>query len=294
MAQPLPRALAPGLYIVATPIGNLSDISARALDVLAGADVVACEDTRVTAKLLSAYDVAAKTLAYNDHNAERVRPRLIERLQSGASVALVSDAGTPVVSDPGYKLVQAAHDNGIAVTAIPGASAVTTALAAAGIAPDRFLFAGFLPPKTAARRRDLGTLAGVPASLVFFESARRLAASLADMAAVLGGERDAAVVRELTKIHEEVRRGSLASLANEYGGSPARGEIVVVVGPPVDDGGADDAAVDVALTAAMATMRLRDAVDAVSAATGRARREVYGRALVLQAAAKGTDDGGDD
>ncbi len=276
------------MYIVATPIGNLGDISARALDVLRRANVIACEDTRVTAKLLNAHDVPAKTLAYNDHNAERVRPRLIERMQSGASVALVSDAGTPVVSDPGYKLVRECHEAGVGVTAIPGPSAVTTALAAAGVAPDRFLFAGFLPAKSAARRRELGSLATVPASLVFFESARRIAGSLADMAAVLGGARDAAVVRELTKIHEEVRRGTLAELADDFAATETRGEIVVVVGPPVDDGGADDAAVDSALGEAMATLRLRDAVDAVCAATGRARREVYARALALSR----DDDGG--
>ena len=277
-AQPLAAAL----YVVATPIGNLGDISARALAVLRDADVVACEDTRVTAKLLTAHGVRAKTLAYNDHNAERVRPQLIKRLQSGASVALVSDAGTPVVSDPGYKLVRDCHDAGIAVAPVPGASAVMAAVAAAGVAPDRFLFAGFLPTKAAARRRDLASLAAVPASLVFFESARRLGGSLADMVTVLGGAREAAVVRELTKLHEEVRRGTLAALAEHYATAAARGEIVVVVGPPGAAAAVDDDAVDAALREAMADMRLRDAVDAVSAATGRARRDVYARALALR------------
>ncbi len=273
--------LAAGLYLVATPIGNLGDLSARAVTVLDGADVVACEDTRVTAKLLHAYHIDRKTVSYNDHNGPRVRPRLIKQMQSGGSVALVSDAGTPVVSDPGYKLVQAAHDAELTVTAVPGASAVMASIAVAGIAADRFMFAGFLPPKTAARRAALAELAAVPGSLVFFESPRRLAASLADMARVLG-DREAAVTRELTKLYEEVVRGSLHDLAAQYGAAPVRGEIVVVVGPPVTATASDDE-VDAALATALSTMSVRDAVATVSGATGRPRRAVYERALALTA-----------
>ncbi len=277
-----PTPLAGGLYIVATPIGNLGDITLRALAVLRAADVIACEDTRVTLKLLRAYGIAAETTAYHDHNANRVRPRLIKRLQDGESVALVSDAGTPLIADPGYKLTQAAIDAGILVTTVPGASAVTGALTVSGLPPDRFLFAGFLPPKRSARQTALRALRDVPASLVFYESARRLAASLADMAAVLG-DRPAAVVRELTKRHEEVRRDDLAALAARYAGQgPPRGEVIVVVAPPGDtDRPTTDEAVDALLREALAQHSLRDAVADVAATTGRSRRDVYARALAV-------------
>src|SRR5579872_1158728 len=218
-------ALASGLYLVATPIGNLRDVTLRALEILAGADLIACEDTRVTSKLLNHYAIATPLTPYHDHNAAKARPALLRRLGEGAAIALVSDAGTPLVSDPGLKLVQAARDAGHGVTALPGASALLAALSVAGLPTDQFLFVGFLPPKQAARRTRIAELAVVPASLVLFETGPRIAATLADLAAGLG-RRQAALCRELTKIHEEVRRGELATLAQEYSGREARGEIV--------------------------------------------------------------------
>jgi len=276
-----PSKLAPGLYLVATPIGNLADVTLRALDVLRRADAVLCEDTRVTAKLLARYGIAVTTQPYHDHNAERVRPAVLERLKAGAALALVSDAGTPLVSDPGYKLVRDALADGIAVTVVPGASAALTALLGSGLPPDRFLFAGFLPPKTAGRRKALDELKDVAATLVFFESAPRLGESLADMSAVLG-PRPAAVARELTKLHEEVRRDDLAALAAHYRtAGPPKGEVVLVVGPPAP-ATASDSELDRALGAALAHKSLREAVDDVVAATGARRRQVYTRALALK------------
>ena len=274
--------------MVATPIGNIRDVTLRALDVLAAADILACEDTRVTAKLLRLYGItAAQTFPYHEHNAEKIRPKLLARLRAGATVALVSDAGTPLVSDPGYKLVREAVAAGIAVHAIPGPSAGIAALVSAGLPTDRFLFAGFPPPRQAARIRVFRELSRIPASLVFFESARRLAASLADMAAVLG-PRPAAVARELTKLHEEVRRDTLAALAQHYGAAgPPKGEVVIVVAPPAPDDVPAD--IDSLLRDALARMSLRDAAAAVSDATGMPRREVYTRALAL-AAARDPDD----
>ncbi len=276
-------ALAPGLYLVATPIGNLADISLRALEVLAKADLVACEDTRTTRKLLSAHGIKAVLTSYHEHNAARVRPRLMEHLECGEAVALVSDAGTPLVSDPGYRLVEAAIASDIAVTAIPGASAGLAALTVSGLPTDRFFFAGFLPARAAARRRALGELAAIEASLVIYESARRLPAALADMAQVLG-PRQGAVARELTKLHEEVRRGTLSELADHYGGAgPPKGEVVVVVGPPERGGRAtlDAQDLDAKLGAALGRASLRDAVAAVAAETGLPRKRVYARALEL-------------
>ena len=273
--------LAPGLYLVATPIGNLADVTLRALDVLRSADAVLCEDTRVTAKLLARYGIAAATQPYHDHNAERVRPAILARLKAGAALALVSDAGTPLVSDPGYKLVRAALADGIAVTVVPGASAALTALLGSGLPPDRFLFAGFLPPKAAGRRRALDELKDIAATLVFFESAPRLAESLADMAAIFG-PRPAAVARELTKLHEEVRRDDLAALAAHYRTvGPPKGELVVVVGPPAA-AATSESDLDRALGAALAHKSLREAVEDVAAATGARRRQVYARALALK------------
>ncbi len=266
--------------MVATPIGNLRDISLRALDVLRGADRIACEDTRVTAKLLSRYAITTRTTAYNDHNAQRVLPDLIQRLKDGESLALVSDAGTPLISDPGYRLVTAAREADIPVYAIPGASALLAALASAGLPTDAFFFAGFLPPKQAARMRRLGKLAAVPGTLVFYETGPRLAESLADMTEVLG-QRSAAVARELTKLHEEVLRGTLVHLTKELANAPPlRGEIVVIVGPPVEEG-ADDDKVRAELRNALENMSVRDAASEVAAQTGRARREVYRMALEL-------------
>jgi len=273
----------PGLYLVATPIGNLRDISLRALDLLAAADVIACEDTRVTAKLLSHYGLATPTLAYHEHNAERMRPQLLERLKAGEVVALVSDAGTPLISDPGYKLVRAAVAEAIGVTALPGPSAVLTGLVLSGLPSDRFLFMGFLPPKATARQRVLSEVASLRATLLFFETAPRLADSLADMAQILGA-REAAVARELTKFYEEVKRGSLAELATHYrGAGPPKGELIVAVAPaenaasvPMSDG-----ALDAELSAALVTMSIKDASAVVAAATGQPRRTVYQRALAL-------------
>ncbi len=221
----------PGLHIVATPIGNLGDITLRALATLAGADLIACEDTRVTRKLLDRYSIATPLTPYHDHNAAIARPKLLQRLADGAAVALVSDAGTPLVSDPGFKLVRAAQEAGHSVTALPGASAALAALTVAGLPTDQFFFAGFLPVKAVARRARIAELARIPATLVFFETGPRIAATLADLAAELGS-REAAVCRELTKMHEEVRRGDLPALAQSAEAGEIRGEFVLVVAPP--------------------------------------------------------------
>jgi 16S rRNA (cytidine1402-2'-O)-methyltransferase len=266
--------------LVATPIGNAGDISFRALEVLRQVDVIACEDTRVTGKLMARYGIATPLLAYHEHNAARMRPLVLERLGRGETVALVSDAGTPLISDPGYKLVRAALAAGIPVRAIPGASAAITALVVSGLPPDRFLFVGFLPPRAAARRAELQQLAGVRATLIVFESASRLSGTLADMAEVLG-PREAAVARELTKLYEEVRRGTLPELARHYAAAaPPKGEIVVLVGPP-PAAAADNAAIDAALRQALTTSSLRDAVASVAERLGAPRRLVYARALML-------------
>lgn len=267
---------------MATPIGNARDITLRALDVLTAADVIACEDTRVTARLLSIHGIATPTTPYHEHNARRAGPALIERITRGDAVALVSDAGTPLVSDPGYRLVQAAIAADLTVTPIPGPSSVLAALTVAGLPTDRFLFAGFLPPKQSGRRQTLTELAALPATLVFLETAPRLAASLADMAAGLG-DRPAVVARELTKMYEEIRRGGLAELAAHYADAGApKGEIVVLVGPPAQES-ASDAEVDRALTEALDRMSVKDAAATVAAMTGWRRREVYRRALDLSA-----------
>ncbi len=276
------EALAPGLYLVATPIGNLGDMSARALDVLARAETVACEDSRVTGRLLAHFGIGAALAPYHDHNAARARPKLIAKLAAGGTVALVSDAGTPLISDPGYRLVGAAIEAGVAVYPVPGASAPLAALVASGLPSDRFLVSGFLPPKGAARRRALAELAPVAATLVVLESPRRLAASLADMAAVLG-PRPAAVARELTKLHEELRRGPLDALARHYREAGAlRGEVVVVIGPPgAEAAETSEDALDARLRDALETLSLREAAARVAAETGIARRVLYARALAL-------------
>jgi 16S rRNA (cytidine1402-2'-O)-methyltransferase len=269
------------LTIVATPIGNADDISRRAIDTLRSCDAIACEDTRVTGPLMARLGIATPLVAYHEHNAARMRPAILARLKAGETLALVSDAGTPLVSDPGYKLVRAAIAEGLRVTTVPGPSAALAALVLSGLPSDRFMFAGFLAPKSAARRRELQDLSLIPATLVFFESANRLAATLGDMTAVLG-EREAAVAREMTKMFEEVRRGGLAVLADHYGAAgPPKGEVAIVVGPPAAQSRPDDTEIDRLLAAALTRESLRDAVDSVTAATGLPRREIYGRALRL-------------
>jgi 16S rRNA (cytidine1402-2'-O)-methyltransferase len=270
-----------GLYLVATPIGNLSDITLRALELLAGADVIACEDTRVTGKLTGRYGIKTSLTPYHEHNAAAARPKILARLAAGQAVALVSDAGTPLISDPGYRLVREAVAAGFTVTPLPGASAVLGALSVAGLPTDRFFFEGFLPVKQAGRQKRIAELGLIPATLVLFESGPRLAAALADLAAGLGF-RAAAICRELTKLHEEIRRGDLVTLAKDYAeGAETRGEIVIVVAPPADDDGtADD--LDELLRRALARVSVKDAVGEVALVTGRPRREVYQRALELE------------
>ena len=278
-----PPALAPGLHLVATPIGNLKDITLRALEALRAADQLVCEDSRVTRKLLAAHGIERPLLTYHEHNAGEMRPRLLAALADGASVALCSDAGMPLVSDPGFKLVRAAIEAGHAVSVLPGASAPLAALVVSGLPSDRFYFGGFLPPKSAARRRALQDLAGLEASLLFLESARRLPAALADLAAILG-PRQAAVGRELTKLFEEVRRGRLDELAAAFAEEgPPKGELVIVVGPPEAGSAASEVDLDARLAAALDGASLRDAVDRVAAETGLPRRRVYQRALALSA-----------
>jgi 16S rRNA (cytidine1402-2'-O)-methyltransferase len=273
--------LAPGLYVVATPIGNLRDVTLRALEILAAADLIACEDTRVSRKLLDHYGIATRLTAYHDHNAAAARPKILARLEQGAAVALISDAGTPLVSDPGYKLARAASAAGHTVTAAPGASSVLAALAVAGLPSDRFCFEGFLPSKARARQSRIAELARIPATLILFETGPRLAASLNDLAAGLGA-REAAVCRELTKLHEEVRRGELAALARDYAAEPEpRGEMVIVVAPPAADERPDLGETDALLRTALARASVRDAVAEVATLTGQSRGEVYRRALAL-------------
>lgn len=283
------RPLAPGLHVVATPIGNLGDATLRALATLAACDLILCEDTRVTRVFLNRYAIARPLMTYHEHNAAQQRPRILDALAEGKAVALVSDAGTPLVSDPGFRLVGEAIAAGHAVTPVPGASALLAALVASGLPSDAFFFAGFLPQKQMARRKRLAALSAVPGSLIVYESPRRLAEALADMAETLGGDRPAAIARELTKIYETVRRGTLAGLAVELAGEDApKGEIVVVIGPPIE--AAPDAAdIDELLVGLLKTGSVRSAADEAAALTGLPRRDLYQRALAL----KDRGDGGD-
>lgn len=272
----------PALHLVATPIGNLADITIRALEILAAADIVACEDTRVTRVLLDRYGIRRKTVSYHEHNAAEAGPRLIAEMEAGRSVALVSDAGTPLVSDPGFRLVEAAQAAGIKVVPIPGPSSVLAALTASGLPSDAFFFAGFLPVKDGQRRTRLAELAGIPGTLVILESPRRLAASLAAMAEVLG-DRPAAVCRELTKAFEEVRRGALGDLARHYRGAGApRGEIVVCVGPPqaAEADSAED--VDRILLSLAGEMGASKAAAEAARMTGGRKADLYRRLLELR------------
>jgi 16S rRNA (cytidine1402-2'-O)-methyltransferase len=282
--------LSPGLYVTATPIGNASDVTLRALDVLTHCDAIVAEDTRVTSRLLAIHGISRPLLAYNDHNAPAMRPKLMQRLREGARLALVSDAGTPLVSDPGLKLVQAALADHIAVHPVPGPSAALAALVGSGLASDRFCFAGFLPPRSGERRTVLEGLKAIPGSLIFFESPNRIAETLADMAAILG-DRPAAIGRELTKLHEEFRRGTLGALAEALAQeAPPKGELTLVVGPPVDSG-PDEARIDSLLRQALPRMGVSGAAALVADALAVPRRLVYARALKLKdLAPDGTPD----
>ncbi len=276
---PVSSSLEPGLYLVATPIGNLRDITLRALDTLAQADLVVCEDTRITRKLLAQFQISTPVRSYNDHNAARKRPRIVAALAADRRVALVSDAGSPLVSDPGYKLVREAIAAGHRVEAVPGPTAVIAALQVSGLPTDQFRFAGFLAAKGSKRREQLSGLSQERATLVFYEAGPRLAASLADMAAILG-DRSAAVTRELTKLHEEVVRGTLGDLIHRFQ-APPKGEIVVLVAGASEratDADAIDAMIHEALQAGEST---RSIADAVAAETGARRRDVYQRTLAL-------------
>lgn len=280
-----PAKLAAGLYVVATPIGNLTDVSLRALSVLASADLVLCEDTRITNRLLDRYGLGVSLLAYHDHNAAAVRPKVLARLKEGESVALVSDAGTPLLSDPGYKLVREVTEAGHKVFPIPGPSAALAALVTAGLPTDRFFFEGFLPPKSGQRGNRLAEIVSIPATLIFYETGPRLAECLADLSAVLGS-RDGAVCRELTKTYEEVRRGSLAELAAHYkDAAEPKGEIVIVVGPPDPDAKQiSEEDIDKMLKDALKKFSVKDASSLIAAETGLSKKEIYKRALTLAAA----------
>jgi len=271
-----------GLYLVATPIGNLGDISARAIDVLTSADVIACEDTRNTKKLLTLLEINNKKLtAYHEHNADKARPRILERLRNGEMIALVSDAGTPLVSDPGYRLVQDCIDQNIYVTAVPGASAVLTALQLSGLPCHRFLFEGFLPSKTIARQKELSLLIDIPATLIFYESPQRLEETLQDMLLILGN-RHAAVVREITKKFEQTVRGTFTELLENYqqNGFP-KGEIVIVVSPAEQKIFSEDEITN-QLKLALKTMSVKAAVAVVAQKTGSSKKEIYQMALEIK------------
>ena len=276
-------SLEPGLYVVATPIGHLEDITLRALKTLAGVDRIVCEDTRITRRLTGRYGITTPLTAYHDHNAERVRPRLLAELAAGASIALVSDAGTPLVSDPGYRLVEAAIKADIPVVACPGPSALLASLVVAGLPSDAFCFLGFLPPKSAQRRRKLAVYAELPASLVVYEARSRIAATLADMIAVFGPDCRAVLARELTKAFETVRRGTLAELADQVAAKPPRGEIVVLVGPRAAGPGLSDAEIDGMIRQGLAAATPVKAIAAeIAERSGQSRRAIYARVLALR------------
>jgi 16S rRNA (cytidine1402-2'-O)-methyltransferase len=275
--------LDPGLYVVATPIGNLKDVSFRALSVLAAADAVLAEDTRVTKTLLAHYGITTPLVPYHEHSNDAVRDRMVLRVRDGQALALVSDAGTPLVSDPGYKLVEAAIEAGLPVTPIPGPSAALTALVVSGLPTDRFFFEGFLPAKAGARRTRLATIGSIPGTLMIFEAPHRLPEMLVDAAEVLG-DRPAVVARELTKMFETVRRGTLPELAGQFAQEgPPKGEIVVLIGQAREDAGGPevDAALDEKLEGALRQHSIKDAAALIADEMGRPKREVYARALAL-------------
>jgi 16S rRNA (cytidine1402-2'-O)-methyltransferase len=284
IALRLAEPLAPGLHLVATPIGNLADVTLRALAVITNADDVYCEDTRQSLKLLTRFGIERRLKPYHEHNAERERPLILARLATGASVALISDAGTPLVCDPGYKLVRDAIEAGYTVTAVPGASAVLAALTASGQPTDSFLFAGFLPAKTAARRRRIEELAGSAATIVVFETAPRLAEALRDLAEILG-ERPASIARELTKLHETIRRGSFAGLAEQVAGEAVKGEIAIVIGPAAHKEAGEDE-IRAALSAELQQASVRDAVQAVARRLCVSKSRVYDLAVQIDRASR--------
>lgn len=275
------QTLAPALYIVATPIGNLGDITIRALDTLRSADIIACEDTRTSGKLLSHYGIKARTVSYHDHNSETKLPKLLNELQDGKIVALISDAGTPLISDPGYKLVKEAGLLGIKVIPIPGPSSTITALSVCGLPTDRFMFVGFLPARTVARAKAIKEILDIPATLVLFESVHRLPESIGDLARHMGN-REAVIARELTKLHEELRHGTLPELAEHYriAGEP-KGEVVIVIAPPAPSLPSNTVVVS-QLVSALKTMSVKDAATQVAKSTGLPRQEIYAKALSLK------------
>ena len=274
LAQPL----GPGLYLVATPIGNLADFTLRAISTIARADVVYCEDTRHSRQLLVQYGIDRDLRPFHEHNEDRELPRVLEEIAAGRAVALISDAGTPLLSDPGFKLVRSAVAAGYRVVSIPGPAAPLAALTSCGLPTDRFLFAGFLPTKQAARRARLAELASIKATLIFFEAPSRVEAALADMAAMLGSEREAAIARELTKIHEEVVRGRLGDLAKKSSGEDMRGEFVLLVGPPAPTEVSDEA-IAARLEQSLAESSVRDASREVAEALGVPKSRVYDLAV---------------
>ncbi len=276
------RPLDGGLYLVATPIGNLGDITLRALETIAGCDVLACEDTRVTRVLLDRYGIARRPFAYHEHNAESAGAKLLEHMEAGQAVALVSDAGTPMVSDPGYRLAQLAIEAGIKVYPVPGASAPLAALLGSGLPNDTFMFAGFLPTKVKAKSERLAELRDVPSTLIFFESPHRIGATLACAAEVLGDDRPAAVCRELTKAVEEFRRGTLGALAEEYAEKTVKGEVVLVIGPPAEGEPANQEDVDALLRQLAGDMPAGKAATEAARRTGLARKDLYQRLLELK------------
>jgi 16S rRNA (cytidine1402-2'-O)-methyltransferase len=279
----------PGLHLVATPIGNLGDITLRALETLAGVDIIACEDTRITRRLTERYAITALLKPYHEHNAALARPKILEKLNQGASIALVSDAGTPLISDPGFKLVREVCAAGHAVIALPGPSSVLAALAVAALPTDRFFFEGFLPSKQAARRARLSELSRIDATLVMFESGNRVQDTLADLAEIMG-TRDAAICREMTKMHEEIKRGAVAELARTAGTLETRGEFVLVIGPSAaGEQTMTENDLDNLLLSSLQRDSVKDAVAHAVELSGRPRREIYARALEL---AKGLNRGG--
>jgi 16S rRNA (cytidine1402-2'-O)-methyltransferase len=274
------RDVAGILYVVATPIGNPGDITIRALEVLRDVDLIACEDTRRTGAMLSAHQIKKPLISHFEHNEDRRVPELVERMRAGERIALVTDAGTPAISDPGYRLVHAAHEAGIRVTAVPGASAAIAALSISGIATNRFTFEGFLPSRDAARRNGLDALAGESRTMIFYEAPRRLADTLTDMAHAFGEDRGAAVVREITKTYEETIRGSLAQLAERFGRIEALGEIVIIVEGAPENAAADSSTSNLTVDDLIeAGLSLKQATALIAKLTGASRRELYQEAL---------------